>query len=176
MNRARRCIGVCVFCALIFSTHGTDTEFFETKIRPVLVEHCYKCHSAQSEKLKGGLHVDTRQGLLRGGDTGPAVVPGDPDKSLLIRALLYKDETLQMPPKKRLPDEVVNDFIAWVKSGAPDPRGGEAKQVGKSANYDFDAARASWAFRKPIDPPIPSVKASRWPNNSVDYFILSKLE
>jgi hypothetical protein len=124
MNGARQPIQILVLVALLSSAHAADTNFFETKIRPVLVEQCYKCHSAQSEKLKGGLHVDTREGLLKGGDTGPSIVPGDPEKSLLIRALQYKDETLQMPPKKRLPDEVVNDFVAWVKSGAPDPRGG----------------------------------------------------
>src|ERR1041384_3954772 len=127
MNSPRTLARLFVIAALLFSSRAADTEFFERKIRPVLVEHCYKCHSAQSEKLKGGLHVDTREGLLRGGDTGPAVVPGDLDKSLLIRALQYKDETLQMPPKQMLAEEVVNDFVAWVKSGAPDPRVGESK-------------------------------------------------
>jgi hypothetical protein len=144
----------------------------------VLVEHCYKCHSAESEKLKGGLHVDSREALLKGGDTGPAILPGDPEKSLLIRALQYKDETLQMPPKKRLPDEVVNDFVAWVKAGAPYPAGAEkslAKEAPKSG-YDFKAARESWAFRKPIDPPIPTVKNGKWVKTSVDPFILARLE
>ena len=176
MNNPSRWTAAFAFIGLLFSTHAADTEFFESKIRPALAEHCYKCHSAQSEKLKGGLHVDTREGLLKGGDTGPAVVPGDPEKSLLIRALQYKDETLQMPPKKRLPEEVVNDFVTWVKSGAPDPRGGEVKEAAKTSNYDFNAARASWAFRKPIGPAIPVIKNSRWVQTSVDNFILSKLE
>jgi hypothetical protein len=168
-----------LFAAALFSTRAADTAFFESKIRPALVEYCYKCHSAQSEKLKGGLHLDTREGLLQGGDTGPTIVPGDPDKSLLIRALRYKDEALQMPPKKRLPDVIVNDFVAWVKSGAPDPRGSETtvvKDAPKSNNYDFAVARASWAFRKPIDPPIPRVKNAKWIKTSIDPFILSKLE
>lgn len=164
-----------MFGALL-STQAADTNLFESKIQPALVEHCYKCHSAQSEKLKGGLHVDSREGLLKGGETGPAIVPGDPEKSLLIRALQYKDETLQMPPKKKLPEEVVQDFVAWVKSGAPDPRGGEVKEAAKTSNYDFEAARASWAFRKPIDPPIPPVKNEKWVKTSVDPFILSRLE
>src|SRR5687768_7983339 len=107
-------IRLAAIAALVCSTLGAEFDFFESRIRPVLEQHCYKCHSAQSEKLKGGLHVDTHEGLLKGGDTGPAVVPGDVEKSLLIRALQYKDETLQMPPKQRLPDEVVNDFVTWV--------------------------------------------------------------
>src|SRR3954453_10287042 len=115
MNTSRRLAEFLVLAAFLFSARAADNDFFESKIQPVLVEYCYKCHSAQSEKLKGGLHLDTRDGLLKGGDTGPAIVPGDPNKSLLIRALQYKDETLQMPPKKRLPDEIVNDFVAWVK-------------------------------------------------------------
>jgi len=78
-------------------------EFFEQKIRPVLVEKCYSCHSAAAEKLKGNLHLDTREGTLKGGDLGPAIVPGDPDRSLLIKAIRFTDEDLQMPPKKRLP-------------------------------------------------------------------------
>src|SRR2546423_12854374 len=80
-------------------------DFFEKKIRPLLVEHCYKCHSAQSEKVKGGLLLDTREGVLKGGDTGPAIVPGDPEKSLLIKAVRFTDKELQMPPKdKKLQD------------------------------------------------------------------------
>src|SRR5262245_15325563 len=88
--------------------HGAiveDLEFFENKIRPLLVENCYKCHSAQSEKLKGGLLLDTREGVLKGGETGPAIVPGDPEKSLLIKAVRYTDKDLKMPPKdKKLSD------------------------------------------------------------------------
>src|SRR5437762_11436928 len=90
-----------------------DYDFFEKKIRPVLVEHCYKCHSASAEKVKGGLLLDTREGLRKGGDTGPAVVPGDPGKSLLVRAVRYKDEAMKMPPKQKLPDAVVADFEQW---------------------------------------------------------------
>src|SRR6266478_612047 len=104
---------------------GDSAEFFEKKIRPLLVEHCYKCHSAQSEKLKGGLLLDTREGLLKGGDTGPAIFAGDPEKSLLIKAVRYIDEDLLMPPRKNggmLADEQIAYLAAWVKMGAPDPR------------------------------------------------------
>src|SRR5215212_10035016 len=121
MKHARLMIALLSLGLLVTARAG-EFDFFEAKIRPVLVEHCYKCHSATSEKLKGGLHLDTKAGVLRGGETGPAVVPGDPSKSLLIRALEYKDETLQMPPKQKLADSVVQDFVEWVKSGAPDPR------------------------------------------------------
>ena len=99
-------------------------KFFETKIRPVLMTTCAKCHASTAEKVKGGLLVDSREGLRKGGDTGPAVVPGNLDESLLITAIRYKDDSLQMPPKTKLPDHVIADFEKWVQMGAPDPRGG----------------------------------------------------
>ncbi|HZT81352.1 MAG TPA: c-type cytochrome domain-containing protein [Gemmataceae bacterium] len=83
---------------------AADRDFFERKVRPLLVERCYQCHSAQAKKRRGGLLLDSRGAILRGGDTGPAVVPGQPDKSLLLRAVGYGDERLQMPPKGKLPD------------------------------------------------------------------------
>src|SRR5437016_1850658 len=97
-----------------------STEFFEKKIRPVLVEHCYECHSAQSEKLKGKLLLDNRESARKGGETGPAVVPGDADSSLLVQALRY--ENFEMPPKGKLPTHVIADFEKWIKEGAADPR------------------------------------------------------
>jgi len=102
-------------------------DFFERKIRPVLVDKCYSCHSAQAPKLKGDLHLDTREGLLKGGDTGPALVPGDPAASLLLKALRHADPDLKMPPKEKLPAAVVADFETWIRRGAPDPRTGPAK-------------------------------------------------
>src|SRR2546428_170835 len=103
-----------------------EIEFFEKKIRPVLAEICYKCHSASSEKLKGELLLDSKEGMLKGGESGkPAIVPGDADKSRLIEAIRYRNEDLQMPPKKaggKLSDEQIGDFVTWVNMGAPDPR------------------------------------------------------
>src|SRR5205823_11731591 len=97
-------------------------EFFETKIRPVFAEHCYTCHSEKAEKLKGGLRLDTSEALLKGGDSGPAVIAGDPDASLLIKAVRYSDSDLQMPPKnKKLPAQEIANLEAWVKMGAPLP-------------------------------------------------------
>src|SRR3954471_11044851 len=104
-------------------TSPGDLDFFETRIRPVLVERCYKCHSATSEKLKGGLLLDTREGMLKGGESGkPAIVPGAAEKSLVIEAIRYKNEDLQMPPKQKLSAPQIADFVSWVSSGAPDPR------------------------------------------------------
>jgi len=100
-----------------------DHAFFESKIRPVLVERCYECHSA--EKTKGGLALDTKAGWEKGGDSGPAILPGKPDESLLIKAVRYHDEDLAMPPQKKggkLPDSAIAALTEWVKMGAPDPR------------------------------------------------------
>jgi hypothetical protein len=148
-------------------------EHFEKIIRPVLVERCYTCHSAQAEKVKSGLFLDTREGLLKGGDRGPAIVPGDPDRSRLIRAIRYSDENLKMPPKKRLSPQQVADFEAWVKRGAPDPR--TKNQVSLS---DSDSARAKehWAFKAPKEPQLPLTKEQGWQRNPIDNFILAKLE
>ena len=142
-------------------------------------ESCYKCHSSGSEKVKGGLLLDTKEGILKGGDTGPAIVPGDAEGSLLIKAVRYTDKDLQMPPKnKRLPENQIADLIAWVKMGAPDPRATSGPISGIAAPkpaYDFAAARLQWAFHAPEDPPAPPVKkqttgqnnlstTSFWPN------------
>src|SRR5882724_7131394 len=101
-------------------------DYFEKQIRPIFAERCYKCHSAQSEKLKGKLLLDSREGVLKGGENGPIIVPGDPAKSRLIVSLHYTDEDLQMPPKEQLPKEQVAAFEQWVRMGAPDPRVGGA--------------------------------------------------
>ena len=111
---------------ILFSLLGADqidpaeVAFFEKKIRPVLVEHCYRCHSVQAKMPKAGLHLDSRAGIRRGGESGPAIVPGKIDESLLIQALRH--EELEMPPDRKLPDRVIADFVAWVRNGAPDPR------------------------------------------------------
>jgi hypothetical protein len=130
-------------------------EFFEQKIRPVLTERCYSCHSATAEKLKGNLFLDTREGTLKGGDLGPSVVPGNPERSLLLKAIRYTDEDLRMPPKKRLPSEQVADFEAWVRRGAPDPRSkGAAKP-----RVDPAKVKAHWAFQPLKDSPLASIDA-----------------
>ena len=150
-------------------------EFFETKIRPILSDDCYKCHSRQSEKVKGGLLLDTRDGLLKGGDTGPAVVPGEPDKSLLIKAVRYADENLQMPPKgKKLSPEKIAALEAWVKMGAPDPRTNETS-VAKLESI-AQKSKTHWAFQPVKEPPVPAIKNKRFLQTPVDNFVLAKLE
>src|SRR5436190_6105513 len=95
-------------------------KFFESKIRPVLVEQCYECHATAAKKVRGGLLVDSREALLKGGDSGPAIVPGKPDESLLLSALRYQD--FEMPPKGKLGDDVIRNFEQWIREGAVDPR------------------------------------------------------
>ncbi|MDQ1473389.1 MAG: hypothetical protein QOJ99_4869 [Bryobacterales bacterium] len=152
---------------LVAQAPGND--FFEQKIRPVLATRCYVCHSAQAAKVQGGFHLDTRDGLRKGGNSGPALVEGDPDSSLLIKALRYTDPSLQMPPGKALAPEVVKDFEAWVKMGAPDPRTAPTPVSVKATNKDW------WAFRKPVRPAVPSIVDSSWSKTPVDNFIFAKL-
>src|SRR5688572_20853772 len=147
-------------------------EFFEKKVRPVLVEHCYECHGSTSKKIKGGLLLDTREGVLKGGDNGPAIVPGDPEKSLLIKAVRYTDPDLQMPPKdKKLSDAQIADLEAWVKMCAPDPRIATASQKAW-----VDPNQKHWAWQPLTKPTVPEVKNTTWAKTPVDHFILAKLE
>jgi mono/diheme cytochrome c family protein len=153
------------------ASDSSSADFFEKSIRPLLTENCYKCHSAESEKIKGGLRLDTRDGIRQGGDTGPAVVPGDPEKSLLIKAVRYADENLQMPPKgKKLTPAQVAALEEWVKMGAPDPR--------DKPQAPIAAARKEkhWAFQPVQSPVVPIVKNKAWVKTPIDNFILSKLE
>jgi hypothetical protein len=149
-------------------------DFFENKIRPILADNCYKCHSHEATKLKGGLSVEFRDALLTGGETGPAVVPGDPEKSLLIKAVRYGDPDLQMPPKdKKLSDGQITDLVTWVKMGAPytKPLAIVSKTYGKSD-------RDHWSFQPIKKYPVPEVEAhdKAWVSTPVDAFIAAKLE
>ncbi len=175
---------VAVSLAALARTHAADAPdaaqlaFFEKNIRPVLAEKCYKCHSADAEKVKGGLLLDTREGIREGGDSGHAVVPGNVAESLLIKALRYTDKDTAMPPQKsggKLADTVIADFEKWVKIGAPDPRDGTGAKVAKKA-IDFEEARKFWAFQAPRAVPAPEVKNGAWPRTDIDRFILAGLE
>src|SRR4051812_44567392 len=148
--------------------------FFESKVRPLLVAHCYKCHSASSDKVKGGLVLDTRDGIRKGGDTGPAVVPGNAEDSLLIQAVRSRDEALQMPPKEKLPESSIADLERWVAMGAPDPRVGAAPVVSKG--IDIDKGREFWAFQPPREVPPPPVVDETWGRSEIDRFLLARLE
>lgn len=152
-------------------------DFFERKIRPVLVDYCYECHSAGAKKIKGGLVLDSRAGIQKGGDTGPAMMPGDPDASLLIEAVRHKSEDTAMPPKKKLPPDVIADLEQWVRMGAPDPRKENtvAAVEAKSA-IDWGKAREWWSFRPLAPQPAPAVKNTVWPVNDIDRLTLAKME
>ena len=149
--------------------------FFEKRIRPLLVEHCYQCHAAEADEVQGELLVDSRIGLRRGGYSGPAVVPGDPDQSLLIQAVRYKNPDLQMPPDAKLPAEKIADLEAWVKMGAPDPRR-QAVAHAKKKTSDPEQGRDFWSMQPIADPPPPTISEPGWAFNDVDRFIAQKLE
>ena len=151
-------------------------DFFEKKVRPILVDHCYGCHSADTNS-KGGLRVDDRNGLLAGGNTGPAVVPGSPEKSLLLKRVTQKDEKKRMPQEgKPLTDEQVADLTAWIKDGAAWPPVRVPASLGK-AKAQYDTLRKEhWAFQPLRDAKPPAVKDAAWPRGDLDRFVLAKLD
>ena len=167
--------GACFVSAICVKAASSDgLDFFEKRIRPLLTERCYECHSAD-KKQKGGLRLDTRDGWSKGGDTGPALVPGEPEKSLLIKAVRYGDPALQMPPKKRLDPKQIADLEQWIKMGAPDPRT-ETFVAAKQSGLSIEEGRKFWAYQSPVKPALPKVRDTSWPRNDIDYFILQKIE
>lgn len=154
-------------------------SFFESKIRPVLSNICYKCHSHRADKVISHLYMDSRAGFLKGGDNGPAMIVGDPNKSLLIKAIGYLDNDLQMPKKKKLSGKVIADFTQWIKMGAPWPKEAAplAKPVKPKVPIDWDKLRNEhWAFRPIANPTVPKVKDGKRVRNPIDAFVLSRLE
>lgn len=157
-----------------------DLEFFENKVRPVLVEHCYKCHSGESKELKGGLRLDLKAGWQAGGDSGePAVVPGKPEESPLIAAVRHGDGVEAMPPNQsKLPEQAIADLTTWVANGAIDPR--EGKLTPKPRPVDWETIyqqRLKWWSLQPIRPvAVPMLDGDRWSRNEVDRFILRDLQ
>src|ERR1051325_7350713 len=163
-----------VFAAAI-KLEPDQIEFFEKKVRPVLVEHCYKCHSSQPDaKIKADLALDSREATLKGGESGPAVVPGKPDKSLLIKAIKHLDADMAMPPKtNKLSDEIIANLEQWVRMGAPDPREATDRKVGK---VDFEKAKEHWAFKPVSKPTVPKVADKQgFVQSPIDSFVLAKL-
>lgn len=162
-----------------FASPDEGLRFFEEKIRPVLAEKCYSCHSAGAKKLKGALQVDHLDHLIAGGETGPSVVVGNPGKSLLIEAISYSNRDLQMPPKERLAPEIVDDFRRWIESGAPWPEEPVPLAGDESAPEAFDLGKRRaehWCWKPLTDPAIPEVKQKEWPSSPIDHFILHRLE
>lgn len=165
-----------VFCValnvspIVHADEGVD--FFESKIRPVLIEHCYKCHSHESNSFKGGLALDTRELMRQGGESGPGVVPGELDKSLILEAIKY--ESFEMPPDSKLDEKIVRHFEQWIEMGAPDPREGKTDEINARdvAEIDWDTAKEHWAFQSPQKQDVQPQAGSQ---TRVDDFVRAKL-
>ncbi|HEY3963240.1 MAG TPA: DUF1553 domain-containing protein [Planctomycetaceae bacterium] len=184
-TRSPHACGFALFAALFAVIITSNVEvltaedvagiaFFEKRIRPVLVEHCYACHSGDA-KIKGGLRLDSHEGWSKGGDSGVAIEPGKPDESLLIEAIRSAGD-LKMPPNGRLPEKIIADFEQWVKMGAPDPRKiADVKPQSKTIRA-AQTGRRHWAYQPPVAHPVPAVRDAIWPRTSIDHFILARLE
>ena len=148
------------------SVDPAQLKFFEERIRPVLVEHCYACHSADAKSIKGGLVLDSREGVLAGGDSGPALVAKKAADSLLLQAM--KHESLEMPPERKLPENVIADFSKWIEDGAADPRTGGV--VHKKQSIDISKGREFWSFRPVQKTSVPDI-GGEWAKNGIDHFV-----
>ena len=146
-----------------------QVQFFEQTIRPILEQNCYECHSSKASRLKGGLSVETREAMLAGGQTGPSLIPGDPDRSLLVTACRQTNKDLQMPPDGQLSAAQLADLETWVRSGAPHP-----SQLLKHSNQP--STTNFWAFQPVKAPQLPKVRNRKWAGSPVDLFVLSELE
>jgi hypothetical protein len=158
---------------LCVTAPAADHAFFDSKVLPILQQRCFECHSHGS-KIKGGLALDSRSGWQQGGESGPAIQPGDLDTSLLIKAIRYSDADYEMPPKGKLPASEIAILEEWVKSGAPDPRSSGSTQTKKG--IDLNAGRQFWAFQPVRDPAPPTVTNPSWPLDPLDRFILATQE
>ncbi len=160
------------------NAQSSGDELFEKKIRPILADNCYACHSSKLKKPMGGLILDTKASLMKGGVSGAVIVPGKPAESLLLRAMRYTDPTLKMPPTNKLPDAVIADFEQWIAAGANDPRVDTvaATVLAKPHGIDFDKGRQWWSFQPVREALAPSVKKASWTRTKTDRFILAKLE
>jgi hypothetical protein len=166
----------CSLLAFCAAASAEEFDFFESRIRPVLANRCYMCHSEKVSPAQGGLYLDSKEGMQRGGKSGlPAIVPGKPDESLLIKTIRGQHKDLKMPPGKPLPPAQVEDLAEWVRSGAPDPRTGPAK-LEQAASYNWAREKKHWAYQPIADPPPPAVADPEWSRNPVDRFIKAKLD
>lgn len=167
---------VALFGAASHFSFAVATEgfaYFEEKVRPVLITHCYECHSEEEGKRKGGLWLDRKEGWAHGGDAGPSLVPGDPEGSLLVESIRYSDTDLQMPPKSRMSSDEVQILEKWVAMGAPDPRDEALVGAVRKEPIDFEKARTKWAYRPHQNPSLPGSKDPNSVLDSVDLFLLN---
>lgn len=160
-----------------FSPTDEQIHFFESRIRPLLIEHCYDCHSQQAGEIGGGLLLDSRAGIIKGGDTDALMIPGDPDNSLLMKVVKYKDPDLQMPPDGKLTDDQIADLATWIRMKAPDPRTEDTVAAMKAkSEIDWAQARDFWSLRPLSKSEPPSTRDHSWPLNPIDQFIAAKFE
>jgi cytochrome c553 len=178
-------VSVALFCGSSAQTTADDgLEFFEKRVRPQLVTHCYGCHSAQAKEIKGELRLDVKNGWQLGGESGrPAIVPGEPDKSLLIRVVRHDDDVSAMPPNQpKLSDQIIADLTSWVQIGAPDPRDNAVERQDEPTEWEaVYQSRLDWWSLRPVEPDssqiaVPAVQHSDWVYTDVDRFILAKLQ
>ena len=176
-------VGFAALTSLVLATtplraDEAGIEFFEKEIRPLLVKHCYECHSAEAKEIGGKLLLDHRAGVLKGGESGPAIEPGKPDASRLIAAIRYDDVELQMPPKGKLPAAAIEKLTEWVKLGAPDPRDEPAAAAVAATSWEetLKIRRDWWSLKPVAKPPVPTPKNVDWSADPVDRFILAALE
>lgn len=180
--RAKRSLSLFILIALgtgIKIHANKDFEFFEAKIRPVLVQNCYKCHSDQAKKLKAGLYLDRKAGWQQGGENGPVIVPGKPEESRLITAISYKENELRMPPNSKLSRQILADFEKWIAMGAHDPRDEPLEAIHKTTgpqSKSLEDGRRFWAFKPLVNPKTPVVKHKSWISTELDKFIIARLE
>jgi hypothetical protein len=161
------------------ATPEEGVAFFEKRIRPLLAEHCYECHGGK--KAKGNLRLDSREGWAKGGDSGPAILPGKPDDSLLIKGVRHWDKDFKMPPEKPLVPALVADLIEWVNLGAPDPRTNapalaSAPPTKPAYGISLEEGRKHWAYQPVKAQPLPKLKDKAWPRNELDHFTLARME
>ena len=171
---------IALFCWVLSLTRAAAAddgglEFFEKRIRPVLVERCFKCHSSEAAKAKGGLRLDRKASVVEGGDSGTAFVPGKPDESLLIKAIQWTGVVSEMPPDSKLPDQVIADFREWVRLGAAFPA--DTTPAGaKPRPVDIEQGRGFWSFQPVHRHPTPVVSQSDWPRTRIDSFVAEQLD
>ncbi|MDG2224639.1 MAG: DUF1553 domain-containing protein [Rubripirellula sp.] len=165
---------VCLFTQATVCGQAPDSEaFFETRIRPILVDHCYECHSSESTELGGALRLDHPVGMMTGGESGLAIDPGNPEGSLLVSAIRY--ESSEMPPDGRLPDQVISDIEAWIEAGATDPRNRDGDSILESSEIDLEEGRHFWSFQPiaVVDPPSHGHSSA---TGQIDQFLADRLQ
>ena len=177
------CLSASTFAAEPTAPTPEQLDFFENKVRPLLADKCFGCHSAAAEadgNLMAGLRMDSRTGLTQGGDSGPAVVPSEPEKSLLVEAIHYRNEDMAMPPEAKLRDVDIDVLTTWVQMGVPWPGGDSATPAAEKKGetpYDWDKFRREhWAFKPIVKPAVPPVSDGSWPHSEIDRFLLASLE